>query len=236
MSQDSSMQRLATVLADAAVDLYGYADVVDLFPGEWAAWPRAISIGLALPAKDLVGVQVGPTSAYYAAYNAANARLNRVAQAVEAWLQHEGYRARAFKATVSAEELGMDLAETLAAPVQHKTVATRAGLGWIGKNALLVTSRYGPRVRLASIFTDMPLDAAVPIAESHCGACDRCVRACPAGAIHGVSWQAGLPRETLVDVWACRRTAERLLWERAGRRDAVCGVCIAVCPWMKVKL
>ena len=47
-------------------------------------------------------------------------------------------------------------------PLPHKTVATRAGLGWIGKNCLLVTKEYGSAVRLSSLLTDAPLPAGTP--------------------------------------------------------------------------
>ena len=45
----------------------------------------------------------------------------------------------------------------------HKTVATRAGIGWIGKSALLVTEQYGSMIRISSILTDAPLETAVPV-------------------------------------------------------------------------
>ena len=47
-------------------------------------------------------------------------------------------------------------------PLPHKTVATRTGLGWIGKNCLLVTKEYGSAVRLSSLLTDAPLPAGTP--------------------------------------------------------------------------
>jgi epoxyqueuosine reductase QueG len=86
---------------------------------------------------------------------------------------------------------------------------------------------------MTHVFTDMPLDIAVPVTESRCGLCDRCVRCCLAKAARGVAWRAGVSREQSVDASACLRVAERLLCERAGLRDALCGVCIAVCPWAR---
>lgn len=222
---------LEALLGDLEVDLYGYAAVGGLFGGKWANWPYAISIAMALPPNSLAAVAEGPTCSYYAAYRGINSALNRTAQALESWLRKEGHAAQAFAATVSAEELDSDLGKDLIAPVQHKTVATRAGLGWIGKSGLLVTRQYGPRVRLASVFTTMPLPVAVPVESSECGSCACCVRACPAGAIKGMPWRIGVPREALVDVQACRCTAERLLWTRTGQQDSVCGICIAVCPF-----
>ena len=61
----------------------------------------------------------------------------------------------------------------------HKTAATQAGLGWIGKTALFVSPRLGPRLRLATVFTDAELPVGEPVTEGRCGSCRRCVDACP---------------------------------------------------------
>lgn len=140
-----------------------------------------------------------------------------------------GYPAQAFPATISHKGLAT-LGYSLSAPIPHKTVATRAGLGWIGKNALLITLQFGACVRLASVLTQAPVPTALPVVAGRCGRCERCVSACPAHALQGAAWRAGLPREALVDIWACQQKAEALLWQRATQRDSVCGICVAVCP------
>lgn len=231
MSDKSLPSSLEEFIKSLSLDLYGYAAVQDLFAGRWASWPQAISLGVALPEAIMKEVLEGPTAEYYDHYQLANARLNRQAKALEQWLKDHGYNAEAFPATVTSQELNAQLGKALTAPVQHKTVATRAGLGWIGKSGLLITQHYGPRVRLVTVFTDMPLPSAQPIEDSRCGSCMRCVRACPAQAIRGTPWHIGVPREELVDVWACKQMAEQLMQERVGRQDAVCGICIAVCPF-----
>ena len=66
--------------------------------------------------------------------------------------------------------------------VSHKMIARFAGLGWIGRNILLVNPRYGSRVRYVSILTDMPLKIDGENPDS-CGSCRKCISACPAGAI-----------------------------------------------------
>jgi epoxyqueuosine reductase QueG len=93
---------------------------------------------------------------------------------------------------------------------EHKTVATRAGLGWIGKCALLVTEEYGSAVRITSVLTDAPLEVNKPVNNSNCGTCNNCVRNCPAEASSGDLWAAGMKRETFFDYLACRnKTIER---------------------------
>lgn len=229
------LARLEAYLATLGLAQWGYAETEGLFGGEWGAWSRAISIAVELPPERLAGVQEGPTPVYFATYEEVNARLGELTQAIAAWLQEAGYAARAFPVTVTATELDSFPGQPLTAAVQHKTVATRAGLGWIGRSALLITRRYGPRVRLGTVFTTLPLPVAEPLRASACGRCTRCVEACPAGAIRGAAWQEGLPREELVDALACRATAERLLLACVGAHNAVCGVCIAVCPYSRLR-
>jgi epoxyqueuosine reductase QueG len=113
----------------------------------------------------------------------------------------------------------------------HKTVATRAGIGWIGKSALLVTREYGSMIRLSSILTDAPLYFAEPIDDSACGGCTVCTKACPADAISGKRWQAGVAREDFFDALKCRKTASERAELGFGGGAIICGKCIVVCPY-----
>ena len=90
----------------------------------------------------------------------------------------------------------------------HKTAATQAGLGWIGKTAIFVSPRLGPWLRLTTVFTDAELASAGPITEGGCAKCRRCVDACPAGAGRDTQWHAGMPSDELLDVVACMNENE----------------------------
>jgi epoxyqueuosine reductase QueG len=120
--------------------------------------------------------------------------------------------------------------KTLNTPLPHKTIATRAGLGWIGKSALLITEQYGSAVRLATVLTDAEFEAAKPSNISHCGQCVKCVESCPGKAIAGVNWELGSEREMIYDAFTCCDTVTRLS-EKIGISSTVCGICINVCPW-----
>ena len=109
-------------------------------------------------------------------------------------------------------------------------MATRAGLGWIGKSNLLVTPAYGSAVRLSSLVTNAPLPVAEPISESRCGKCEQCVKLCPAHALTGTLWTAGMPRETLFRRIECYETQRSLMREHTGIETDLCGRCFAVCP------
>jgi epoxyqueuosine reductase len=187
--------------------------------------PTAVSLLVRFDRAELEGVEHGPTQAYYAGYRRVNDVLDAASTALVRALRMRGYRAESVTATIREEDYGSIDDWCNVAVFAHKTAATRAGLGWIGKTALFVSPALGPRVRLATVFTDLVLDDGVPVESGECGSCRRCVDACPAGAGKDVTWLVGLPREQLYDVKACERETDK--HEGLG---GVCGVCIAVCP------
>ncbi|MDR5898142.1 tRNA epoxyqueuosine(34) reductase QueG [Halomonas vilamensis] len=69
------------------------------------------------------------------------------------------------------------------APVMERALAQKAGLGWFGKNAMLLTPKAGSLFFLGELYTDLPLPIDSPFEHEHCGSCDACQRACPTGAI-----------------------------------------------------
>ncbi|MBR4442253.1 MAG: epoxyqueuosine reductase [Clostridia bacterium] len=118
----------------------------------------------------------------------------------------------------------------LLAPFSFKYAATRAGLGWIGKNDVVITKRYGPRVRLSAVLIDAPLPCASPVLESGCpDDCFKCAEACPCKALHGVKWDASRLRCELIDYHRCNRMRSAFI-SRLGRKNA-CGLCLAACPF-----
>ena len=110
----------------------------------------------------------------------------------------------------------------------HKMAATSAGLGWIGKNGLLISTDYGPRLSLATVLTDAPLDAGLPMEHSLCGSCTLCVEHCPSQAITGAAWSRSSPFVELVKLDACRSHKET---KRATNGKPNCGLCINICPY-----
>ncbi len=212
-------------LKNSGADLVGFADATCLPPDVTGGLPRAVSIAVALNPAVIRGIKDGPTAAYFAEYDRANTLLNRLTEQIASILIEAGYRAQPFPATT--EQIDRT---TLSVKLQHKTVATRAGLGWIGKSGLLITKEYGSAVRLASVLTDAELETGTPTDFSNCGDCHECVAHCPVQAVTGRNWEPGLAREQMYSAAACLKVAREFAG-RTGIKATICGICINVCPW-----
>jgi epoxyqueuosine reductase QueG len=192
-----------------------------------AAFPRAISVGIALPhaivdelprrAERAVAINYR-----HHAYDVINARLDLVASRVSSALQREGYRALPIPASKRVD------AERICGVFSHKLAAHLAGLGWIGKSCLLVTPQVGPRARWATVLTDASLPITGAPLEERCGSCDECVKICPVHAFTGESFRESDPREIRYDAGKCDRYFAALTKNDA--ETAVCGLCLYVCP------
>ncbi len=171
----------------------------------------------------MAGIQNGPNDSYAAEYAAVNTRINEIADRLAAELLDRGFRALPLAASDRTDTVNVK------GDFPHKTAATRAGLGWIGRHCQLVTFKFGPWVRLGRVFTDMDLPCSPPVEEDFCGKCSSCVEACPAGALGGEKWQPGLPREVLLDVRACDNWKKEHYLQYHGGHN--CGICAAACPF-----
>lgn len=218
---------LTTFLKSNGASLVGFADLREIDAEARDGFPFGISIAIALDPKIMSEIKEGPTAAYYDEYKRLNEKLDEIGLKTAQLLKEKGYRAQARVTTFGSDK------ETLSAQLPHKTVATRAGLGWIGKSALLVTKKYGSALRFTTVLTDAPLVTGKPVNDSLCGHCVHCVEACPARAHTGALWQAGLPREALFDAYKCRDKAEELSLKGFGVKYSICGLCIVACPWTK---
>ena len=223
-----STEELGGLLREQGAGLVGFADMTGL---SYDGLNHAVALAVPLPVSTVLGIEDGPTRDYFEQYHAVNGKLNQLAEAAAEYIQGKGFRAVAQTTTTVVEQAGYRTA------VPHKTCATRAGLGWIGKSALLVTPEYGPAVRLSSVLTDGVFDRVrQPIDISRCGACRNCTESCPGHAIKGTLWSTAVPREELVDVEACRKAARRLAAERVHEEITLCGKCIQVCPYTQAYL
>lgn len=220
--------QLRSLLTDMGADLVGFADVSGLAPD---GYQKAVVAAIALPPEIIHEIPVGPTPEYIQVYKDYNRRLEDMSRAAAALLCQQGHRSLAL-----CGENAPWSRETMASPFPYKTSATRAGLGWVGKCALLVTPEFGSAIRLTVALTDAPLVVSAPMETSRCGDCTACMEACPGHAVKGALWEAGLSREALVDIPACDRTARGLAEQTLGYPTTICGRCFAACPYTKAYL
>jgi len=230
---------LENKLLDSAMawgaDYFGIADlssaretVLDQGGIEVAGYPRAISIGIALlhpivnqlPQRAERAMAINYRSH---CYDVINARLDQITSRLGSVLQREGYRAFPVPASKRVDD------DRICAIFSHKLSAHLAGLGWIGKNCLLITPDMGPRVRWATVLTDAPLGTAGRSMDERCGDCRECVNICPVMAFTGQPFQTGDPRGVRFDAGRCDRYFSRL--KEQDQETAVCGLCLYSCPY-----
>lgn len=220
-------EELTALLIKNNAALVGFADLKEIASDARGDFTNGISIAVALDPQIMSAIETGPTIAYHAEYKIANALLDYLAYLAAQFLEKKGFKARSLLATHEVNP------STLSIKLPHKTVATRAGLGWIGKCALLITRQYGSAVRLTTVLTDAPLTAGKPINSSLCEDCVRCIEACPAKAHTGKNWAAGMRREELYDAFKCRAKTRELSMKSFGEAVSICGLCIVACPWTR---
>lgn len=204
--------------------IVGFSDLLDVLPDDLKDLRYGITVAVKLSDRIINEINNKPTYTYFHHYRSVNTLIDQITLKTVLMLEEWGYNALAVPASQSIKELG-----EYRGLFQHKTAATKAGLGWIGKNGLLVTEKYGPRVRLGTVLTDFKLDAGKPIETSKCGSCTLCVKSCPAMALYGKLWEAGIERKEIVDAQACSEYMNKN-FKHIGR-GSVCGICIKVCPY-----
>lgn len=220
-----------TRILDLGADLAGVADTGPLNelklspPDLLDGFKRAVAIAIQLPVAVFEAISDRPTPIYSTVYQTANRILDELAFKTSVMFQKEGYRTLPIPASQVLDR------ENWYAAISHKAVAHMAGLGWQGKNLLLITPQYGSRVRLVTVLTEAPLAVDAPV-KNRCGKCMQCRDACPAKAIKGTS---------TVDHYKNRdealhfsRCLEKLSSEYARLPDIgapICGICIKACPF-----
>lgn len=191
------MDYVKKYLLGLGVNKVGYANVEGLAT-ELIDLPNGISLVLKLPKKAMQLVKDEDYEDYWKCFHSKVAELSEIALKGEEYIKNLGYDA--FALTMTRNECDM---KKLLSMLPYKTIATKSGLGWIGRSALFVTPEYGSAVVLGAILTDMPLEFGSPITDSQCDDCENCQKACPVEAINPQKWNDRLNREDIIDIDAC---------------------------------
>ena len=202
---------------------FGLADLAQVEKGDFLIEPdvltqfkTAISVAVPVSATVLATIKEHPNQLYFHHYRQLNTLLDRIALKTVQALEAAGQRALPIAASQIVDWPNQR------AHLSHKRIAIAAGLGWIGRNNLLVTLENGSQVRLVTVLTDFPLTPAPrPLTPAlDCGSCRACIAVCPVGAI----------KESAEDFDHQACYAQLKEFQRQGHvGQYVCGVCVRAC-------
>jgi epoxyqueuosine reductase QueG len=224
-----TQERLGKLILDGGADLFGIADLAKVKTDDFlldskllAKFPFAISIVKKLSEAVLEEIVDHPTKLYFHHYRTINMFLDQLATRIAGEIEKAGYSALPIPASQIVDW------QNQKAHLSHKRIAEAAGLGWIGRNNLLVTPEFGAQVRLVTILTDMPLTLlpSLPpqVGEDKggggCGDCYECIAACLAQAIK--------ERKEDFDHLKCFEKLKEFQ-KKGYSSQYICGVCVKVC-------
>ena len=227
-------------------DLVGIADVVPLKevpldpPDLLEPFTTAVSIAISLPWATFGEIKDKPTLIYENVYQTANRVLDELAFKTAKHLAGDGFYSLSIPASQVTDE------KNWYGAISHKAVARMAGLGWQGKNLLLITRQYGSALRLVTILTNAPLVVDHPV-KNLCGKCTLCQEACPAGAIKGIGTTdhyrnrnealffekcvAQLKKHSvMLETYSLKNSEQN---PEPTYHKLICGLCIKACPFGK---
>jgi epoxyqueuosine reductase QueG len=221
---NENVEKIKTLCHQWGGSLFGVADLGS-FKKEEILLPRplidrfsyGISVGFHLSDGILEEIENQPTPLYFHHYQRVNILLDTIGLIVTTAIQDLGYQAIPIPASQIVDWKNQK------GHLSHKHIAQAAGLGWIGRNNLLVNEQFGSRIRLVTLLTNYPLKASPP-SQKDCGSCQACLSVCPVGAIK--------ERQENFDHLRCyeqlRTFAKTLRFSHN-----ICGVCVKACKGSK---
>lgn len=217
---------IAQELKKYNIEFIHFVDIAQLSPARNRGFPSAVLFGVkCTPAylkrvfenPDYVCQMVERESYNEDEHYTHEMEMYRISDILSAFIEEKGYRAFSLS---DANQIATDnfdgvFGKTL---LPLKTLAVCAGLGWIGKNNLLVNTEYGCSQTWGAVLTDMPLETiSREPSKVRCANCRVCVDCCEPGALKGKIWERGIGREEIIDVNRC----------------TTCLKCMVHCPWTR---
>jgi len=175
--------------------------------------PFGLSIAFHLSDAVLEEIENQPTPLYFHHYQRVNILLDTIGLEVTSAIQKLRYQALPIPASQIVDW------KRQKGHLSHKQVARLAGLGWIGRNNLLVNQEFGSRIRLVTILTNLPLEKNSP-SSMNCGSCRACLSVCPAGAI--------AERQEDFDHLRCHEQLKTFS-KTLHFSHHICGICVKAC-------
>lgn len=219
MDKNKNYLNLKKFSQSQGIDLFGVADISrikkDFLLDKKVVkkFNQAICLGLVLSESVLEEISQAPTRLYSYHYKAINTFLDLVALKVCSYIRQKGFLSLPIPASQVLDW------QKQTAHLSHKKIGYLAGLGWMGRNNLLVNRALGSQFRLVSILTNMPLKIDTPT-KNDCRDCYLCVKICPCGAIKNNVSEFGHIR--------CFEKLKEFQKQRLVEQY-ICGVCVKAC-------
>lgn len=184
------------------VDIVRFVDISSLDKNQTQGFTKAIVFCLALSPKFILAMRDN-TKIEHNEFADKEHETDRLADWLAEYIQQKGYQAYS-QSEKNHLQNGNYNKKAKSSRLPHKTIGRLAGLGYIGKNNLLITEEYGCGFSMCTVLTDAPI-----ITENHflvsskCGNCDICKTICPKSAIYGNKWSESGGRNATIDVFRC---------------------------------
>ncbi len=215
---------LITEIEKQGADFIYFVDISNLEEKQNKGYSTAILFGIVLSKLYLRKVAANPDYVDLMKINKTikddefhltELKTDKIADYIEKFIESKGFKAYS-QSEDNILKTGYYDEENKKTPLPHKTIAAIGGLGWIGKNNLLVTKEYGSAISMCSVLTNAPIESIRrETMVSNCGDCNICKEICKPDALKGETWECGVEREKMVDVFLC----------------TTCLQCLVQCPW-----
>ncbi len=219
MTKAENYRKIKRFCLNWGADLFGAADISGMKEAfsisQEVIQPlnNAVCLGARTSVQVLSEIQQHPTKLYFHHYRTINMFLDQLALRLSNHIQNLGFRSLPIPASQIVDW------QKQTAHLSHKHIAHLAGLGWIGRNNLLVNDKFGSHFRLVSVLTDMPLKLDKPSKED-CGNCRACMVVCPVKAIK--------EKKEDFDHLGCFALLKDFQKQKLAEQF-ICGICVRAC-------
>ncbi len=187
------------------VDFVHFINISRLNKQQNRGLPYAILIGIAINSQFIKGVSDNPHYIHSTTdeYAQTEELVGSITDKLANLLILNGFKAISQSDTGLIAENTFDFsAKTSILP--HKTIAMLSGLGYIGKNNLFITTKYGAAQCLGTVLTNAPLLVKEhKIQSPKCYNCNICRNVCPKKSLRGISWNINISRDEIINVYNC---------------------------------
>jgi len=211
-------------LAGYGTDFVRFVDISDLPEKQNRGYRNAVFFGVkSTPAyinhvaghPDYVKDAIADGSINHDEHYLQEMEMYRISDLLAQYLSSRGHDAYSLSDDNQIADSAFD-AESIRTYLPLKTLAVKAGIGWIGKHALLITPERGCGQHMGAVLTDAPVVTVnILLLKPRCGSCRKCVDVCVPGALKGQSWSPEIDRDDMLEVPKC----------------TTCLQCFVHCPW-----